>query len=145
MAIDTSGEYWRGTEHADLAEYLRDYAAGGYPVDDVTASVCAACGGRRFRVHADHEEGCVQRTCVDCAAEAFVADSADAAADATLEECECPCGADEFAVVVGFARLRDGEVRWISVGLRCLTDGTLGVYADWKIDYLPSTHLLTMA
>jgi hypothetical protein len=29
--------------------------------------------------------------------------------------------------------------------LRCRTDGTLGVYSDWKIDYLPSTHLLTMA
>lgn len=145
MAIDTSGEYWRGTDHADLAEYLRDFAAGGYAVDDVAESVCASCGGRRFRVHADDEAGCVRRTCVDCAAEAFVADSADAVEDATLEECECPCGAGEFAVAVGFARLRDGEVRWVSIGLRCLADGTLGVYADWKIDYGPSTHLLAMA
>lgn len=36
----------------------------------------------------------------------------------------------------------DDEVRWVSVGLRCLTDGTLGVYTDWKIDYTPTAHLL---
>ena len=145
MAIDTTGEFWRGTDHADLAGYLREYAAGGYPVVDVTESVCTPCGGRRFRVLADDEEGCVRRTCVACGEATFVADSADAAGDAALEECECPCGGDEFAVAVGFARLADGEVRWVSVGLRCLTDGTLGVYADWKIDYQPSAHLLTMA
>ncbi|MGC5022533.1 hypothetical protein [Micromonospora sp. DT47] len=27
----------------------------------------------------------------------------------------------------------------MSVGLHCLADDTLGVYADWKIDYAP-TH-----
>jgi hypothetical protein len=45
----------------------------------------------------------------------------------------------------GFALHDDGEVRWISVGLRCLTDNTLGVYADWKINYGPSDHLLSQA
>ena len=39
----------------------------------------------------------------------------------------------------------DHEIRWISVGLRCLTDGTLGVYTDWKIDYTPTAHLLAGA
>jgi hypothetical protein len=34
-------------------------------------------------------------------------------------------------------------VRWISLGLRCVQDGTLGVYADWKVDYSPTGHLLT--
>ena len=43
----------------------------------------------------------------------------------------------------GFAMTADNEVRWISVGLRCLTDDTLGVYTDWKIDYGPTAHLLT--
>jgi hypothetical protein len=35
------------------------------------------------------------------------------------------------------------NVRWISIGLRCLTDNTPGVYADWKINYGPSGHLLS--
>ncbi|MFI5896109.1 alpha/beta fold hydrolase [Actinoplanes sp. NPDC051513] len=55
---------------------------------------------------------------------------------------------DVFALVRRRDRLRAGadrEVRWISIGLRCLTDGTLGVYADWKIDYTPTAHLLTSA
>jgi hypothetical protein len=36
-------------------------------------------------------------------------------------------------------------VRWISLGLRCLTDNTLGVYTDWEIDYSPTEHLLAQA
>ena len=40
-----------------------------------------------------------------------------------------------------FARA-DGEIRWVSVGLRCGSDGLLGVYTDWKIDYSPSRQLL---
>jgi hypothetical protein len=55
-----------------------------------------------------------------------------------------PCGNEEFAVAVGFAFFDDGEVRWISIGLRCLKDNTLGVYADTKIDYSPS-RLLDLA
>lgn len=48
-----------------------------------------------------------------------------------------------FTVGVGFALRDDGDVRWISIGLLCVQDGTLGVYADWKIDYSPTDHLLS--
>jgi hypothetical protein len=44
---------------------------------------------------------------------------------------------------VGFARRPSQEIRWISIGLRCLACGTLGAYADWKIGYAPTGHLLT--
>jgi hypothetical protein len=48
-----------------------------------------------------------------------------------------------FAVAVGFS-LRDGVTCVGSgIGLRCLTDNTLGVYADWKISCGPSGHLLS--
>ena len=57
----------------------------------------------------------------------------------------CPCGGETFAVAVGFAMAADDEVRWISLGLRCLTGGVLGVYSDWKIDYVPTAHLLADA
>jgi hypothetical protein len=54
----------------------------------------------------------------------------------------CLCGGERFDVAVGFALRKDGEVRWVSVALRCTADGVLGVYADWKIDYSPSGHLM---
>lgn len=145
MAIDTAGQYWRGEDFSDLADYLRDVRAGGYTVEHVAESVCDGCSGRAFRVAADDDEGCAERVCVACGAGVYLADSAEYADDADLQPCECPCGADTFAVALGFARRADGEVRWISIGLRCLTDGTLGVYADWKVDYSPTGHLLTSA
>jgi hypothetical protein len=145
VAIDKSGQYWRGENLADLAEYLRSFQAGGYPIADVIESICADCKGQAFRLLADDDEGCVQRICLNCGSTSFIADSADASQDADLQPCECPCGGDNFAVAVGDAQRSDQEIRWISVGLRCLNDGTLGVYADWKIDYSPSSHLLSQA
>jgi hypothetical protein len=45
-------------------------------------------------------------------------------------------------VAVGFAVRVRGEVRWASIGLRCVRDGILGVYVDWKTDYAPTPHLI---
>ena len=126
----------------DLAEYVRAYQAGGYPVARVQELVCEKCQGTTFSVLVDDEEGCAAAMCRDCRHEHAIADSIDYLDDAELGECACPCGGEEFAVAVGFALRADGEVRWISVGLRCLADGTLGVYTDWKIDYGPTAHLL---
>lgn len=143
MTVTKSGSIWRGEDHADLAAYLRSFSSGGYPISRVGESVCAQCGGLTFRLFVDDEEGFAARICVTCEAEAYIADSADYQDDAEPGECECPCGGNTFAIAVAFSLLEDGEVRWISVGLRCLTDGRLGVYVDWKIDYGPSEHLLT--
>lgn len=140
VAINKSGESGEG-----IAEFIHEFRAGGYPVTRVAEAVCRHCAGRAFRVAVDDDEGCAQRVCVACGAAAFIADSADYWAEADPGECECPCGGGEFAVSVGFALLDDEEVRWISVGLRCLTDNALGVYADWKIDYTPTKHLLDQA
>jgi hypothetical protein len=145
MAVDKSGELWRGEGFADLAEYLRHFQAGGYSVDKVVESMCRSCNGRAFRVMVDDEVGCAQRVCVACGTPAFIADSAEYWGDAEPGECACPCGGEEFAVAVAFALHDDGDVRWISIGLRCLADNTLGVYADWKINYSPSDHLLSQA
>lgn len=65
----------------------------------------------------------------------YLADGAEYADQADLQPCECPCGADTFAVAFGVARRADREVRRISI---CLTDGTIGVYAECKIDYSPT-------
>ncbi|XTZ18145.1 hypothetical protein ACQSSU_12620 [Micromonospora echinospora] len=128
-----------------LAAYVREHRAGGYRVHHVVDVVCRRCDGRAFRVAVDDEEGCALVLCLGCGTEAAVADSDDHLDDAELAECACPCGAETFTVAVGYALTGDGEVRWVSVGLRCLADGTLGVYTDWKIDYAPTAHLLASA
>lgn len=142
MAIDMSGEFWTGENADDLAEYLRRFSADGYPADVVVRAACAACGSLRFRVALDDEEGAATRTCSDCSSVTAMLDSDEYLDDADLSDAECPCGGDTFDVTVGFAMRENAEVRWIYVGLRCLTDGVLGCYADWKIDYEPSRHLL---
>ncbi|GLW90460.1 hypothetical protein [Actinokineospora globicatena] len=127
-----------------LADCLRDHQAGGYPVAHVVDSVCV-CGGQEFRVAVDDTQGWAERFCVACEEITAIADSAEHWDHAEPGECECPCGGGTFAVAVGFAEYADGEIRWVSVGLRCLTDDTVGVYTDWKIDYSPSRHLLDHA
>jgi hypothetical protein len=72
-------------------------------------------------------------------------DSSEFADEANLESAECPCGGDSFDVAVGFALRDDGDVRWVYIGLRCVQDGVLGCYADWKIDYSPSVGLMESA
>lgn len=134
-----------GDDFAALAAYVTAYRAGGHEVTTVLPAVCA-CGGRAFAIGVDDEAGAAERLCAVCGRAAFIADSADYWEEAVPEQCACPCGGELFEIGVGFASSADGsgDVRWISVGLRCLADGLLGVYTDWKIDYGPSAGLLGM-
>jgi hypothetical protein len=50
-------------------------------------------------------------------------------------------------VAVGFslyeaAGEKERDVRWISVGVRCVGCGTFGSPVDWKVGYGPSYQLL---
>jgi hypothetical protein len=145
MAIKKAGKFWRGDDLADLTTYIRKHRAGGYPVQHVKEVSCRHCGQTTFRVAVDDDDGCALTMCLSCEAEEPLADSGEYLEDADLGECACPCGGETFAVALGFAMTDDDEVRWISVGLRCLADNTLGVYTDWKVDYLPTAHLLADA
>lgn len=145
MTITRKGQTWSGTAAADLDTYLRAFAAGGYPVSLAVRPRCPCGAGDGFDVLLDDEEGAAVRVCGGCAQEVAMLDSADHLDDAELGRATCPCGGDRFDVAVGYALLDDGEVRWVSVALRCRVDGRLGVYADWKVDHLPSRHLLDSA
>lgn len=132
----------------ELEAYLREYRAGGYAVRRVARSVCGACGGTVFRLWVDDEAGYAARRCEACGDEFVMLDSADQADQADEEddgEAGCPCGGETFEIAVGYALRADGDVRWVSVGMRCLTDGACGVYTDWKIDYGPTAHLFDLA
>lgn len=126
----------------DLTALLRN-TDDARPVT-IVGSVCDACGGRVFRVLVDEVEGAAERRCARCAGRAFIADSADFWGDAAPGAAGCPCGGEEFEVAVAFSRAADDSVRWVTVGLRCERDGFTGVWADWKIDYSPAGHLLSM-
>jgi hypothetical protein len=145
MAIDKRGKYWKGTDFSDVVEYAGAYTEDDYPADTVRQCVCA-CGGTVFQLQGDAEEGCVRRICVECRAIAFIADSEEAWKDARPRQCACPCKGNQFEVGVAFSLRPEGEgqgeVRWITVCERCVKCGTLGAFADWKIDYAPSRHLL---
>ncbi len=111
----------------------------------VAESVCATCDGRVFEIALDEDRQAVERTCVSCRGAAFIADSADYWVEAEIGDAACPCGNETFETAVGFTMGPDDEVRWVTVALRCAKDGFTGVYADWKIDYLPTAHLLSKA
>ncbi|MFI6440260.1 hypothetical protein [Streptomyces sp. NPDC050759] len=126
----------------DLAVFLRN-AADGCPVR-IVPSVCGGCGGRAFFVLVDDVEGGAERVCAGCGGRAFIADSEEFWEDADPGAAVCPCGNEEFETAVAFSLADDESVRWVTVALRCQKDGAVGVYADWKIDYGPTDHLLVM-
>ncbi|MET9628800.1 hypothetical protein ABZX92_15180 [Lentzea sp. NPDC006480] len=127
-----------------LDEAVRAYQEDGYEVTHVVESVCGGCGGRTFQVQVTEEQA-MCRTCLACGLAEFIADSDEHWDDDDAQECACTCGGEEFTAALGLSCGSDGEVRWVTVGLRCLACGLSGVYEDWKIDYLPSGHLLTRA
>lgn len=131
-------------ERDELRRSIEEFAAGGYGVERVAFSVCT-CGNETFAVVLEDEVGVAATICTVCEEEAALADSDDHFDDVEeVQQAECSCGNDEFRVAVGFALDPDGEVRWVSVGLRCTADSVAGVYVDWKIDYRPTAHLLAL-
>lgn len=143
MAIDRSEQWWTGDEPSDLDEYVSIFSAANYPARLVVHATCASCGGVEFSVTLDEGEGCAVRTCAACGAAKARMDSDEYLGEATLEGAQCPCGGSVFNAAVGFAFYdASDDVKWVYLVLRCTRDGVLGCYADWKIDYTPSEHLL---
>jgi hypothetical protein len=134
MAIDTSGKWWVGTEPSDIEEYLKAFKAEGYDVDRFKLSRCQ-CGQDHFRLEIDDDEGAAKRTCPSCGAVAFIGDSDRYFANTTQSFKCVECAASECNVGVGFSLYEaDGaDVRWLSVGARCVGCGVLGCMVDWKV------------
>lgn len=142
--IDKSGDWWRGQDFNDLAAYVVAYTARQYPAEVITQSECGTCHGTVFGLVVDDTNGCAQRTCRTCSTSAFLADSGEFWDDAEPGEAACPCGGADFESAIGFSLIDRGEVSWVTVAARCIVCGILGVYAEWKIDYEPSRHLLAL-
>lgn len=143
FVIDKSGQWWKGEDFNDLSEFITAYSAQNYPTQRVVQSRCESCGSTRLRLRFDDDEGGAESTCVECGAVRLLLDSEEYWEDADPADASCPCGGEEFEVGVGFSLRDDGDVRWVYIGGRCTSCGVLGVFADWKIDYAPTDHLLT--
>ena len=140
MAIDTSGQWWRGKTFSDLAEYIRTLTSEGYPATSVRQSICR-CGSTTFRLLFDADEGCARRQCTRCSELAFIGDSAELWDSASPTAATCPCGSTDLELGIGFSERPDGEIRWITVGQRCTRCGVLAAFVDWGVDYAPTSHL----
>jgi hypothetical protein len=138
----------RAASFEELAGFLRRAEPGGCPVDEVVECVCRSCDGRRFQVSVMDTAQAARRTCLDCGRHELIADSIEYWDDDPDVQCPCACvcGKEDFTGAVGFALREDGEdIRWISVALRCLACGHLGVYEHWRVDWSPSNYLLDQA
>lgn len=128
-----------------LRECLRQYSARQNETVSVIADVVCTCRSASFRLHLHVDDEGARRVCAHCGAKAFIADSEEYWDESDFDEAECPCGQDVYTIAVGFDVDGDGEVRWIYVAGKCEACGLDGVYVDWKINYLPSQHLLSQA
>ncbi len=147
MSINTQGEFWIGSEAADIHEYLRAYSLDGYAVDEIRICRCT-CGGELFQVEASIGDAVARRTCSRCGHVHFMFDSAkmwdQTEDDPELLRC-VECAATDHNVGVGFSLYQEGEVRgeihWLYVGHRCGRCGVLGSFADWKVARVGAHHL----
>ena len=132
-----------GDDQSDIPEEIRQYSElNGYPATHFAEARCK-CGHNTFRVSVDDVEGAAARQCAKCSAEQAIGDSAEYLEEAELEECACPCGAEELEVTVGVSLYEGSEdVRWLYLACRCPQCRLTAVYADWKNEFNGYRELL---
>ncbi|WP_037251742.1 hypothetical protein [Kibdelosporangium aridum] len=151
MALTRTGDRWYGETHADITEYFHA-TADGFPIDHITESVCAGCGGRVFVIEFDESGSNAHRTCTACGQLAYLLDSEkwwdphpDEAEARYILECSS-CDNDQFEAAIGFTFYEEeDEIRDMVLATRCVEDGLLGYSLERKNREFPSRHLLDKA
>ena len=139
--IEKSKKYWTGDSSEDIAEWLRIYSEEDSM--DVKPVICHTCGGESFELRVDRNEGAIQVKCTACGTKKILLDCDEIWEDASprLRKCRVCKTSRAFNVRVGFVRRESGSVKWVYIGNRCTTCGTLGSYVDWSIDYEPTDEM----
>jgi len=142
LTKDTDG-FSYGDAQSDIREYLIYYsAANDYTASHFADAVCV-CGGKTFRIAIDDDEGAAVRLCTTCNHAHAIGDSSEYLDGANLGACQCPCGSEIFEVTVGVSLYDDSEdVKWLYIGLRCISCTLTGCYGDWKNEYIGYKKLL---
>ena len=143
MALKRQGKFSYGDSQTDICTELARYSeVNGYPAAHFADALCK-CGSRVFRLFIDENEGAAVRECVGCNEKHPLGDSDEYLADASLEECECSCGAGAFEITAAVALYADSkDVRWFYVGCRCPGCGLTACYGDWKNEFTGYQRLL---
>ena len=132
MSISKRGGYYYGTTIVDVETEIRRYTKSGYQAVRFALAKCT-CGGDRFHLRTDENEGVGQRVCTACDTATYIGDSGEYADGAELRAHDCLCGESTFNITVGVALYEDSnDVRWTYIGCRCPTCSVIGVFADWK-------------
>lgn len=143
MALHKRGHHHYGENQADIREELLRYSKGNAYIAQHFADAICNCGGRQFRLAIDDNEGAAVRICPVCNTEHPIGDSGEYLDDASLEECACPCGGEEFEITAGVSLYDDSEdVKWIYLGCRCPKCGLTATYGDWKNEFNGYRELL---
>jgi hypothetical protein len=142
MVLEKRGEYDYGDSQADIRAEIVRYSENGYVACHFADAKCA-CGGSLFGLALDDNEGVAVRSCRVCTTDHAIGDSDEFVEDAELEECACPCGAEEFEITVGVSLYEGSEdARWLYLGCRCSRCGLTAVYGDWKNEFIGYRELL---
>ena len=145
MAIDKSGQWWKGSLPEDMDEYIHELSQQHIQAAEFRHSSCQ-CGSLEFNLRYDANEGCAVRICSACGDEQYICDSEENVSEAEFESWVCvDCGGSNANLGVGYALRPSNDVQWVYVVSRCCSCGLLGCYADWKVDYSPSIQLLERA
>lgn len=142
MALQKRGAHWYGESQVDIRTELARYAElAGYPAGRFADARCL-CDGRLFALELDEAAGVAVRSCASCGVRHVMADGSEYLAEAALEGCACPCGAETFELTLGAALYAgSADVRWLYVGARCPACELTGCYGDWKCEF-PDVHAL---
>jgi len=145
--INKSGKWWKGENFKDIKEYLMNLYEQdtGKPLRKILQSKCS-CGGLLFSLIFESNEGIAKRVCIKCKKEHFICDSGkywdDALKKSKPIELKCiECNNKSHEVGVGFEYLKNGDIKWVTIGARCDKCGLLSSPVDWKIDYSPTKYL----
>lgn len=138
--IDRTPKYWTGDSPEDIDEWLGEYTE----LDDLQVKTvhCRSCGKDVFKIRVDQNEGAVQVICHSCGMKKILLDGEEIWKECRPRARKCPiCKESLYNVRVGFHYRDNGDVKWVYIGNRCISCGTLGSFADWSIDYGPTEEM----
>jgi hypothetical protein len=153
VAIDDSGEWWVGSDAADIEPYLRALTEsdGSYPVS-VFRGISCGCGSDAF--HLERAGEVTRRQCANCGSQRLICRITEDWEEATQEDGVEPyscvgCGGHQANLGMGFATYDEAPdmdaVRWFYVGVRCMGCGILACFNQGKVGHGPAAEVYEQA